>query len=211
LTVQRSSKRRSICGSVGFFVRLTNPRVVKELVDVVTLIGVDGQKMRNKILGRLGDVIPPRRQESVLALGDLLGEDLNALVVEWRETAEKSVENAAESPHVDTLGVTLILDDFGSSVTNSSARSHGLTVPDDLGKTEIGNLDQTNTTGTNTLDEFTLVGLVLVVRTSRLGVSGRDERCGVEEQVLGLNVTMDDTGLFVHVLESLGDLDDDVS
>jgi len=209
--VERGSERRSIGGSVGLLTRFTDPGVVEELVDIVALVGIDGQEVRNKILSRLGNVVPPRRQEGVLTLGDLLGQDLNALVVEWRETAEKGVENATKSPHVDTLRVTLILDNLGSSVADSSARSHGLTVPDDLGETKIGNLDQTNTTGTNALDEFTLVGLVLVVGTSGLGVSGRDERCRVEEQVLGLDVTVDDTGLFVHVLESLCDLDDDVS
>jgi hypothetical protein len=65
-----------------------------------------------------------------------------------------------------------------------------LAIPDDLGKSEIRNLDLANSTSTNARNKLTLVGLVLVIRASRLGVSGWHKRCGVEEQVFGFDITV---------------------
>jgi hypothetical protein len=63
-----------------------------------------------------------------------------------------------------------------------------LAVPDDLGQTEVGNLDKTNATGTYALDELALVRLVFVIWSSRLGVPGGDKGSGVEEKILRLDV-----------------------
>ena len=163
--------------------------MIKELLDIVALFGVDSEQVRNKILSRLGDVIPPWRKECVLATGNLFGEHLNALVVERRESTEGSVENTAKGPHDDTLGVALVLDDLGSSVTDSTARRHSRVIPDDLGQTKVGNLDNTYSTRSNTLDELALIFLVLITGRLRLGVLGGDERGGVEQQVFGLDIT----------------------
>jgi hypothetical protein len=55
-----------------------------------------------------------------------------------------------------------------------------LTVPDDLAKAKVGNLDKADATGTLALDELALVGLVFVIGSLRLGVAGRDERGWIE-------------------------------
>ena len=78
-----------------------NPGVGQELGDCESLLGIHGQQMANEILGRLGDLVPPGRQESELALGNLLSKHLNALIVEWRETAKESVQHTTQSPHID--------------------------------------------------------------------------------------------------------------
>jgi hypothetical protein len=65
-----------------------------------------------------------------------------------------------------------------------------LAVPDDLAKAEVGNLDKADATGTLALDELALVGLVFVVGALGLRVSGWDEWRRVEQEVLGLDVTV---------------------
>jgi hypothetical protein len=56
-----------------------------------------------------------------------------------------------------------------------------LTIPDDLGQTEIGNLDHSNATSTLAGNEFTFVNLVFIARLSWLGVFAGNERDWVEE------------------------------
>ena len=48
------------CGCVGLFLRLADPWVVEELLDRVALFWINGEEVRDEILGRFGDVIPPR-------------------------------------------------------------------------------------------------------------------------------------------------------
>jgi hypothetical protein len=62
-------------------------------------------------------------------------------------------------------------------------------IPDDLGKAEIGNFDYTDAAGADTPDELAFIFLVLVSRRLWLRVLGRNERCGVEEKVLGFDIT----------------------
>jgi hypothetical protein len=62
-------------------------------------------------------------------------------------------------------------------------------VPDDLREAEIGNLDHTDATGANAPDKLAFVLLVFISRRLRLRVLGWDEWCGVEEQVLRLDIT----------------------
>ena len=102
----------------------------EELLDHVAFLWVDGEEVGDEVLGWLGDVVPPGGEEGVLASGDLLGQDLDALVVEGGEAAEEGVEDAAEGPHVDALGVPLVLYDFGRCVADRTAWGHGLAVPD---------------------------------------------------------------------------------
>lgn len=146
--------------------------------------------MGDQILRRLGDIVPPRRQESILATRDLLGENLDALVIERREATEEGVENAAQSPHINTLRVSLILDNLGRGVADSSTGRHSLAVPDDLGQTKIGDLNHTNAAGAFSGNEFAFIDLVLVPRLTRFGVFARDEVDGVEEKIFGFNVTV---------------------
>lgn len=112
------------------------------------------RKSQKRIFGegaltRSRNVVPPWREEGVVTLRYLLGENVNRFVVERRETTEEGVENATQRPHVDRFRVSFILDNFGSSVTDGTARSHRLLVPDDLGETEIGNLDSTNSSSSD--------------------------------------------------------------
>jgi hypothetical protein len=81
-------ERWSVEGRVSWFVVAFDPWVVEELFDSVSSVGVDGKEMRYKVLSWLGDVVPPWRKEGVLSLCNLLGENLNTLVVEWREAAK---------------------------------------------------------------------------------------------------------------------------
>jgi len=186
---ERGGERRCVRSCSGHLVALANPRVVQELLDIVTLLRVDSEEMRNEVLGRFGDVVPPWRKEGVLAASDLLSQDLNTLVIERRESAEECVENTTECPHVDTLGVALVFDNLGSSVADGTARRHSRMVPDDLGQAKIGDLDHTDSTGSNAFDELALVFLVLITGRLRLRVLGGDERRRVEQQVFGLDIT----------------------
>ena len=93
--VEWSGERGGVSCGVGLFGRLADPGVGQELLDRVAFVRVDGEEVRHEILGRFGDVVPPRGQECVLAAGDFLGEDLNAFVVEGGEAAEQGVEDAA--------------------------------------------------------------------------------------------------------------------
>lgn len=162
----------------------------QELCDRVALLGIHTQKMRDKVLGRLADIVPPWRKEGILALGNLLRQDLNALIIERWEAAKKRVENATQGPHIDGLGVPLILDNLGCRIPDSAARSHGLLVPYDLGQAEIGNLDLTNSTRAYALDELALINLVLVTWLLGFRVLRGDKWNGTEEDVFGLDVTV---------------------
>lgn len=64
-----------------------------------------------------------------------------------------------------------------------------MAVPDDLGETKVGKLDSSDTTGTNALDVFAFVSLVLVFRALGLGVPGWYKGSWVEEKVLWLDIT----------------------
>lgn len=148
------------------------PWVSEELVNRVTLLRVDIEKMCDEVLGwyripmsvssfvnhltsrvkeltRCRDVVPPRGEESVVTLRDLLRENVNRLVVERRETTEESVKDTTEGPHIDRFRIPLVLDDFRSRVTDSSTRSHRLLVPHDLRETEICDLDSSDSSSTN--------------------------------------------------------------
>ena len=162
----------------------------KELLNGVSLLGVDGQQVGDQILGPLGDIVPPRREEGVLAARDLLGKNLNTFVVEWGKATQQCVENAAHGPHVHTLRVPLVLHNLRCSVTNGSAWRHCLTVPNHLGKTEVGQLDLANSTGPNPSGEFTLIFLIFIAWLLGLGIFGGCKRNRVEEQVLRFDITV---------------------
>ena len=152
----------------------------EELLDRVAFLWVDGEEVGDEVLGRFGDVVPPGGEEGVLTPGDLLGEDLDAFVVEGGETAEEGVEDAAEGPHVHAFGVPLVFYNLGCCVPDCTAWGHGLTVPDYFGETEIGNLDLSYSSRSDTLDVLSLIGFVFIFRSSWLGIPRRDERYGIE-------------------------------
>ena len=62
--------------------------MVEELLDGVALFRIDGEEVGDEILRRLGDFVPPGRQESVLSASDFFRQDLDRFVVEGWEAAE---------------------------------------------------------------------------------------------------------------------------
>ena len=119
---------------------------------------------------------------------NLLGQNIDALVVERRETTKQGIENAAKRPHVNALGVSLVLDDLGRSVSDGAAWRHRLLVPDDLGETEIGNLDASDASTTDARNKLAFVLLLLIVLPLD-GVLRRDDGYPVKQQVLWFDVT----------------------
>lgn len=186
---ERRGQRGGVGGGFRGLVGAADPGVRKELLDGVSLLGVDSQQVGDEVLGGFGDVVPPGGEERVLAPGDLLGQDLDALVVKGREAAEEGVEDAAHGPHVDTLRVALILDDLGGGVTDGTAGGHGLAIPDDLGEAEVGNLDDPDTASAFPGNEFPFVHLVFIAGLAGFGMFGRDEGRGVEEEVFGFDIS----------------------
>ena len=235
---ERRGQRGGVSRCCGLLVGLANPRVGKELLDGVSFLRVHGQQVRDQILGRLGDIVPPRREERVLSACHLLCQHLDTLVIEGRETAEKSVEHTAHGPHIHTLRIPFILDNLGRCVADSSARGHGLAVPDHLGQTKIGNFNGTNATGTDTGDKVSLVLFILVARLLGLRMCAGYKRRGIEEQVLGFDIAgvmslarhkskgfsaflrrgmlvghlpVNHARCFMQVFDGMGDLRDDMS
>ena len=119
---------------------------------------------------------------------NLLGQNIDALVVERRETTKQGIENAAKRPHVNALGVSLVLDDLGRSVSDGAAWRHRLLVPNDLGETEIGNLDASDASTTDARNKLAFVLLLLIVLPLD-GVLRRDDGYPVKQQVLWFDVT----------------------
>lgn len=85
------------------------------------------------------------------------------------------VEYATHSPYIDTLTISLVINNLWCCVANSPARRHHLTIPYDLGKAEICNLDFANSTSADALDKFPLVNFVLIFCWLWLGVRRRNE------------------------------------
>ena len=119
---------------------------------------------------------------------NLLGQNIDALVVERRETTKQGIENAAKRPHVNALGVSFVLDDLGRSVSDGAAWRHRLLVPDDLGETKIGNLDASDASTTDARNKLAFVLLLLIVLPLD-GVLGWDNGYPVKQQVLWFDVT----------------------
>lgn len=145
-----------------------------------------------------------------MTTGNFLRQDVNALVVERREAAKKCVEDAAESPHVHALGVTFVLDDLWSGVSNRTTWRHCLFVPYDLTETEVGDLNFADATASNTGDKFTLVFFVFL-ELLRLGSLRRDNWYLLEQEVLRFYVPVNDSPFFVHVSNTVGNLEDDMT
>jgi hypothetical protein len=62
-------------------------------------------------------------------------------------------------------------------------------VPDNLGQTEVGNLDKPDTSTSSSVYEFPFVLLLLVVRALDW-VGGRNDGDPLEQQVLRLDITV---------------------
>jgi hypothetical protein len=56
-----------------------------------------------------------------------------------------------------------------------------LSIPDDLGQTEIGNLDHANATSALAGEKFAFVNLVFIARLTWLGVFAGNKRDWIEE------------------------------
>jgi hypothetical protein len=179
--------------------------VCQEFVDGVALSWINTQQMRYQILGGMADVVPPGTQISIITPGNLFCEDVYAFVVKRRETTEESVENTAECPHVNTFAVTLVFDNFGSGISDSSTGSHGLFVPNDLTEAKVGDLYASYASASNTWNKIAFVFLFLIIRTTDR-VLGRDDFYAFKEKVFWFDVSMNDTAFFVEISNGTGDL-----
>ena len=145
-----------------------------------------------------------------MSTGDLLRQNIDTLVVERRKAAKKCVEDTTKSPHVHTLGVAFVLDDLWSCVSNGAAWRHCLLVPHDLTETEIGDFDFADATASNAWDEFALIFFIFV-ELLRRGSFQRDDWYPLEQQVLGFDIPVNDSPFFVHVSNTVGNLEDNVT
>lgn len=144
----------------------------------------------------MADIVPPRTQESVITPRNLLSKHINALIIKRRESTKKRIEHASQRPHIHTLTVSFILHDLRGGIPYRPTGCHGLLVPHDFGQPEIGNLDSPDPTASNARYELAFVFLLLVVGSVRRVLGGHD-RDPLKEEILGFDVAMDDTALFV--------------
>ena len=145
-----------------------------------------------------------------MSAGDLLSQNVDALVVERGEAAKKCVEDATKGPHIHALGIAFVLNDLWSCVSNSTAWRHRLLVPHDLAETEIGDLDFADTTTSDVGDKFALVFFVFV-ELLRRGGFGRDDWYLLEKEVLRFDIPVNNSPLFVHISNTMSNLEDDVT
>jgi hypothetical protein len=197
-------------GRLNRALSLFAPGMVEELVDGVSLGRVDTQQVSDQVLGRCADVIPPGAQEGIVSPSDFLRQDIDTFVVKRRESAEERVKDTPECPHVDALAIAFVLDNLWGSVADRSARCHCVLVPDNLAESKVGNLDAPDASATETVDEFALVLLFLVVGAVD-GVLGWNDGYPLEQEVLWFNVSVDNSTLLVQIADAMGDLEDDVT
>jgi hypothetical protein len=157
----------------------------------------------------MADIIPPRAQECVITPRNLLGKRLYALIIKWWESAEQSVKDTSQRPHVNTFAIPLILDNFWSRVTHGATRGHRFFIPHDLGETKIGDLDATNTATANSRNELTFVFLFIIVGTLD-EIKGRNNLYPFKQEVFGLDIAVYDASFFVKITDALSYLEDDV-
>ena len=156
------------------------------------------------------DVVPPGAQEGIMSTGDLFSQNVDALVVEWGEAAKKCVEDATKGPHIHALGVAFVLDNLWGCVSNSAAWRHRLFIPHDLAETKVGDLDFAYATTSDVGDEFAFIFFVFV-ELLRWGSFGRDDWYLLEKEVLRFDIPVNDSPLFVHITNTMSNLEDDVT
>lgn len=105
---------------------------------------------------------PTRAQEGIVTAGDLLHQNVNAFVIELRETTKKCVEDTTRNPHVDTIGIMVVLDDLRSRVSNSPVRCHRLFVLEGLAETKVGGFDLADAAALNAWNKLTLIFFLFV-------------------------------------------------
>jgi len=65
-----------------------------------------------------------------------------------------------------------------------------LRVPDDLGKSKVGDLDLSDTTGTNAGYEFTFISLVLLVGSFGFRIPSRNKWYWIKKKILRLDISV---------------------
>ena len=58
----------------------------EELVNGISLVGVDAEEVGDEVFGGRRNVVPPWRKESVVSTSDLFSQDIDTLVVEGWES-----------------------------------------------------------------------------------------------------------------------------
>lgn len=189
--------------------------------------------MRYQVFSFLGNRIPPGAQEGKLASGNLFCQNLDAFVVEWRESAEQSIQDTAECPHVHRLGIPFVLYDLWRGVTNCTARSHRRRLPYLLRQSQVANLDCTDCASTKPFNKLAFIFLIFVSGLRRRSWTfSFHEWNRVEQQVFWFDIPdthsesnhdviskcssssnspVNDTFLFMEVPNAFGDLADAVT
>ena len=64
-----------------------------------------------------------------------------------------------------------------------------MTIPDNLGQTEVGDLNPPNTTRPNSWYEFTFIHLFFITRLGGFGVLAGNKLYGIKEEILWFDIT----------------------
>lgn len=159
----------------------TDPWMIKELRNRWPLVLIFLKAQLDEVLRVIGNVLPIPIVERDLFVANVLIDSVQVLAVERRLTAEQLVDDDAEAPDVDLLGVSFVLHELRCHVKGCSEHQiEALFFVEFLRESQISDLD---------------VEAIVVLL--------------YEKDVLGFHVSVRD-GLEVHVVESKHYLADDV-
>ena len=82
-----------------------------------SIISIRLQKMSNEVLRIITDILPVSLMENDSGIATFINEILQVLASERRISAEKSVGDNAERPHIYWLSVALLQHDFWGCVS----------------------------------------------------------------------------------------------
>ena len=134
-------------------------------------------------------MVPEGAQERIISSGDFFGQNIDALIIKRRESTKKRIKNATKCPHVDAFRIAFVLDNFRSGIANCPAWRHGFLVPHYFRQAEVSDLDSSDATATDSGYKFTLIFLILVIRTSYDNLRG-DYGYPFKKQILWLDIPM---------------------
>ena len=149
--------------------QLSDPRVLQSLLSRGALLRVVGQQRADEALAVLRDGLPDAVVERVLALANLLHDVLVGLAVEGRHSGKEDVGDDTSGPDV-ALMVVVLVENLGGDVVGRAQL---------LVKVTVGVVDK----GSAEVDDLDLIELLVLL----------------EQDILGLQVTVDDVGLVAVV------------
>lgn len=120
---------------------MLEPRVLKCLLGVEPLFGVDDEELSNEIHYLLGARLKFDMIKVVFCASNLRENFLSAAALEWEVTAHEHVEEDSERPYV-ALVVIVSIEHFRSHVVRRSSNGlHLLVLLLPLGKSEVDNFN----------------------------------------------------------------------